>query len=342
MQAARLRRELGFKLVLDGLGDDPVPRRVPQRAHAAVPAARAAATDLFLAATERARDAPLPRGGGRRADPRRPAGRRPRPLPRRARRAPAQPPDRVARPARVGEGPPGRAARRRGARPRRRRARRHAARADRRRGPEEERLRALRRRARHRRPVEVRASSPTARCRRLRARVGLVLGSLPSGSGRSSSAWCSPRRSPPGCRSSPAPRARSPRCSPGTARFRARRLARAGRRWPRARSRARRATRRRVPPGLVERYARPPPPSGSPPPTTGARLGAVRILLTIHHALDPDAGAPGATIDLGRALREQGHDVEFLSHDDMPARLGPRAREPCFRIGGRAPAHAAA
>ena len=56
----------------------------------------------------------------------------------------------------------------------------------------------------------------------------------------------------------------------------------------------------------------------------------VRILLTIHHPLDPDAGAPGATLDLGRALRELGHDVEFASHDDMPARLGPRARELLF------------
>ncbi len=43
--------------------------------------------------------------------------------------------------------------------------------------------------------------------------------------------------------------------------------------------------------------------------------------MSIHHPLDPNAGAPGVTAQLARALRQRGHTVDVLSFDDMP---GPR------------------
>jgi len=45
----------------------------------------------------------------------------------------------------------------------------------------------------------------------------------------------------------------------------------------------------------------------------------MHILLTIHHHLDPNAGAPGVTLDLGRAYQALGHNVSFYSFDDLPA-----------------------
>ncbi len=45
----------------------------------------------------------------------------------------------------------------------------------------------------------------------------------------------------------------------------------------------------------------------------------MNILMTIHHRLDTNAGAPGVTVKLAQALRERGHRVELLSFDDMPA-----------------------
>lgn len=56
----------------------------------------------------------------------------------------------------------------------------------------------------------------------------------------------------------------------------------------------------------------------------------MRVLLTIHHELDRGAGAPGVTLRLSEALGRRGHDVELFSWDDLPARLGPRARELAF------------
>lgn len=46
----------------------------------------------------------------------------------------------------------------------------------------------------------------------------------------------------------------------------------------------------------------------------------MRILLSIHHDLDPDTGAPGATLALGKSLAEEGNSVEYLSFDDMPGK----------------------
>jgi glycosyltransferase involved in cell wall biosynthesis len=53
----------------------------------------------------------------------------------------------------------------------------------------------------------------------------------------------------------------------------------------------------------------------------------MRILLSIHHDLDPNLGAPGATIALGEEYARLGHDVSHLSFDDLPRRLPPRAKE---------------
>jgi glycosyltransferase involved in cell wall biosynthesis len=63
---------------------------------------------------------------------------------------------------------------------------------------------------------------------------------------------------------------------------------------------------------------------------TGTRDEPLRILLTAHHRLDPNQGAPGATLGLGRALERLGHRVELFSFDDLPPRLGPRAQELLF------------
>jgi glycosyltransferase involved in cell wall biosynthesis len=45
----------------------------------------------------------------------------------------------------------------------------------------------------------------------------------------------------------------------------------------------------------------------------------VRIVLTIHHALDLDSGAPGITMLLAEALTDRGHDVSLVSFDDLPS-----------------------
>jgi glycosyltransferase involved in cell wall biosynthesis len=57
---------------------------------------------------------------------------------------------------------------------------------------------------------------------------------------------------------------------------------------------------------------------------------SVRILLTIHHHLDPGAGAPAVTLALRDAYRDAGHHAEILSFDDMPASTPARARELLF------------
>ncbi len=44
----------------------------------------------------------------------------------------------------------------------------------------------------------------------------------------------------------------------------------------------------------------------------------MNLLMTIHHKLDANAGAPGVTLKLAGALRARGHRVDLLSHDDMP------------------------
>lgn len=43
----------------------------------------------------------------------------------------------------------------------------------------------------------------------------------------------------------------------------------------------------------------------------------MRVILCLHHHLDPDLGAPGVTLRLGRALEDAGCTVEHLSFDDV-------------------------
>jgi glycosyltransferase involved in cell wall biosynthesis len=52
----------------------------------------------------------------------------------------------------------------------------------------------------------------------------------------------------------------------------------------------------------------------------------MRILLCVHHHLDGNAGAPGVTLQLGEEYRALGHEVSFLSFDDLPGWMrGPAA-----------------
>lgn len=44
----------------------------------------------------------------------------------------------------------------------------------------------------------------------------------------------------------------------------------------------------------------------------------MRLLLTIHHRLQRNAGAPGATLALRESYRRLGHQAEVFSHDDLP------------------------
>jgi glycosyltransferase involved in cell wall biosynthesis len=59
-------------------------------------------------------------------------------------------------------------------------------------------------------------------------------------------------------------------------------------------------------------------------------MSPLRVLLTIHHHLDPDSGAPGTAISLATELRRLGHEVTFYSWEDLPARLPPVLKEVVF------------
>ena len=47
----------------------------------------------------------------------------------------------------------------------------------------------------------------------------------------------------------------------------------------------------------------------------------MKILLTIHHNLDPNSGAPGITWKLGQVYQKLGHEVEYYSFDNLPHKL---------------------
>ncbi len=47
----------------------------------------------------------------------------------------------------------------------------------------------------------------------------------------------------------------------------------------------------------------------------------MKILLTIHHNLDPNAGAPGLRWQLGQEYQKLGHEVEYYSFDNLPHKL---------------------
>jgi glycosyltransferase involved in cell wall biosynthesis len=51
----------------------------------------------------------------------------------------------------------------------------------------------------------------------------------------------------------------------------------------------------------------------------------MHILLTIHAPMDPDSGASGVTHELGSLYEAEGHDVHYLSFDDLPRSIGGRA-----------------
>lgn len=44
----------------------------------------------------------------------------------------------------------------------------------------------------------------------------------------------------------------------------------------------------------------------------------MKILLTIHHHLDPNSGAPGSTLKLGQEYQKLGHEVYYYSYDNLP------------------------
>lgn len=52
----------------------------------------------------------------------------------------------------------------------------------------------------------------------------------------------------------------------------------------------------------------------------------MRICFSLHHHYNRSAGAPGAVIELARALREIGHDVTTVGFDDLPRILPARVR----------------
>jgi glycosyltransferase involved in cell wall biosynthesis len=52
----------------------------------------------------------------------------------------------------------------------------------------------------------------------------------------------------------------------------------------------------------------------------------MRILLTIHHELDPNKGAPGVTLKLGEEYQKLGHQVQFYSMDNLPPQIAGKAK----------------
>jgi glycosyltransferase involved in cell wall biosynthesis len=51
----------------------------------------------------------------------------------------------------------------------------------------------------------------------------------------------------------------------------------------------------------------------------------MKILLTIHHELNPNAGAPGVTWQLGQEYQKLGHEVHYYTFDNLPSKLPGRA-----------------
>jgi glycosyltransferase involved in cell wall biosynthesis len=56
----------------------------------------------------------------------------------------------------------------------------------------------------------------------------------------------------------------------------------------------------------------------------------LRVVMTVHHEDDPDAGASGVTRDIAQTLAELGHQVRMLSLSSLPGWLPLRARELVF------------
>ena len=47
----------------------------------------------------------------------------------------------------------------------------------------------------------------------------------------------------------------------------------------------------------------------------------MKLLLTIHHPLDPNSGAAGVTWKLGQEYQKAGHQVNYFSFDNLPSKL---------------------
>lgn len=56
----------------------------------------------------------------------------------------------------------------------------------------------------------------------------------------------------------------------------------------------------------------------------------MKILLTIHHELNPNAGAPGATWQLGQEYQKLGHEVQYYTFDNLPQGLPGLAKAVIF------------
>ena len=56
----------------------------------------------------------------------------------------------------------------------------------------------------------------------------------------------------------------------------------------------------------------------------------MNILLTIHHPLDPNTGAPGSVLNLGQAYQNLGHQVQYFSFDNLPRWLPELAKAVSF------------
>lgn len=56
----------------------------------------------------------------------------------------------------------------------------------------------------------------------------------------------------------------------------------------------------------------------------------MRILLSIHHELDPNAGAPGVTLKLGEEYQKLGHQVHYFSMDNLPNWLSGKTKGVLF------------
>lgn len=56
----------------------------------------------------------------------------------------------------------------------------------------------------------------------------------------------------------------------------------------------------------------------------------MKILLTIHHHLDPNTGAPGATLKLGQEYQKLGHQVFYYSFDHLPHYLSGKIKSVIF------------
>ncbi|MFW6296528.1 MAG: glycosyltransferase family 4 protein [Halothece sp.] len=56
----------------------------------------------------------------------------------------------------------------------------------------------------------------------------------------------------------------------------------------------------------------------------------MNILLTVHHHLDPNAGAPGVTLKLGQEYQKMGHQVYYYGFDNLPGYFSGKLKSVVF------------